>query len=50
MVARDPGIINNNVIVGSTANKPDVPILEPVLPHGEVLIFQFKSIHSAPFN
>jgi hypothetical protein len=48
MVAGDPGIMNNNVIVGSTANKSDISTLESVLPHGEVLVFQLKSKHGAP--
>jgi hypothetical protein len=36
------------VILRSTANKPSISILESVLPHGEVLVFQFKSKQYAP--
>jgi hypothetical protein len=50
MLAGDPRIINHNVIVRSTAYKPDISILESVLSHGEILVFQFKSIHGAPHN
>jgi len=48
MIAGDPRIINHNVILRSTANKPSISILESVLPHGEVLVFQFKSKQYAP--
>jgi azurin len=50
MLAGDPRIINHNVIVGSTAYKSDISILESLLSHGEVLVFQFKSIHGAPHD
>jgi len=48
MAAGDSWIINDNVIVGSTADKSDISILEPVLSHGEILAFQFESEHGAP--
>ncbi|MGD8923593.1 MAG: hypothetical protein PVG64_01615, partial [Syntrophobacterales bacterium] len=45
MIAGDPRIINHNVILWSTANKPDISILEPVLSYGDIMVFQFKSKH-----
>ena len=50
MLARDSRIINHNVIFGSTADKANISILEPALSHGEVLVFQFESIHGGQFN
>ena len=50
MIARDPRIINHNVIVLCTADKSHIPILESILSHGEILVFQFKSKHGAPSN
>ena len=48
MITGDPRIFNHNVVLRSTANKPSISILESVLPHGEVLVFQFKSKQYAP--
>jgi hypothetical protein len=48
MIAGDPRIINHNVIVLCTADKSRIPILESVLSHGEILVFQFKPKHGAP--
>ena len=50
MITGDPRIFNHNVVLRSTANKPSISILESVLPHGEVLVFQFKSKQYAPRN